>query len=154
MSSKHLVLAIYPDAPAAEEAAASLKDTAVASSDALGILVLNDKGELDIDKVGARSWGAGAGIGAVMLVLGPAALGVGLIGGTLAGGLHHKSLGMSDWEKEHLAAELRGGKAAVGALAEPEDSAAITSAMERLGGTVESFELSDDTLTAVSEATA
>ena len=61
MSNKHLVLAIFPDAPAAEGATATLKDTAVASNDALGILVLNDKGELDTDKVGARSWGAGYG---------------------------------------------------------------------------------------------
>lgn len=152
MSNKHLVLAIFADEPTADSAAASLKDAAVAEHDAMGILVLDENGQLKVDKVGARSWGAGAGIGACLVVLGPAALGVGVLGGTLAGGLHHKKLGMSDWQKEHLATELKGGKAALGVLAEPEDGPAIVDAMVKLGGTAESYELSEETLQEVQEA--
>ena len=66
------------------------------------------------DKVGARSWGAGAGIGAGLVVLGPAALGVGILGGTAAGGLHHKGLRLSDEDKARISADLGAGKAAVG----------------------------------------
>ena len=69
------------------------------------------------DKVGARSWGVGAGVGARLVLLGPAALGVGLVGGTLAGGLHHKGLKLSDEDKARISADLSAGKAAVGVLA-------------------------------------
>ena len=65
------------------------------------------------DKVGARSTGKGAAIGGVLLLLGPAALGVGIIGGAAAGALHHKSLGLSDADKARLTTELTAGKAAV-----------------------------------------
>lgn len=153
MSHKQLVLGIFADEASAQEAVVALADTAVASGDAMGILVLDDKGRLKTDKVGARSWKAGAGVGACLLVVGPAALGVGIVGGTLAGGLHHKNLGMSDWEKEHLATDLKGGKAAVGVLADRGDGPAIAAAMANLGGLPESFELSEETLESVAAAT-
>ena len=88
-----------------------------ASGDAIGLLVLDAAGNVKVYKVGARSWGAGAGIGACLLVLGPAALGVGVVGGTLAGGLHHKGLKLSDEDKARISADLGAGKAAVGVLA-------------------------------------
>jgi hypothetical protein len=86
MADKQLVLSFFAD----DAAATDLKGSEIASGDAIGLLVLDAPGNLKVDKVGARSWGAGAGIGACLLVLGPAALGVGIVGGTLAGGLHHK----------------------------------------------------------------
>ena len=75
MAERQLVLSFFADEPAADEAAAELKDSGVTSGDAIGLLVLDAAGDLKVDKVGARSWGAGAGIGACLLVLGPAALG-------------------------------------------------------------------------------
>ena len=59
-----------------------------------------------------------------MLVLGPAALGVGVLGGTAAGGLHHKGLKLSDEDKARISADLGSGKAAVGVLDKIEDAPA------------------------------
>jgi uncharacterized membrane protein len=123
-----------------------------AHGDAIGILALDSKGKLKQDKVGARSTGKGAAIGGVLFLLGPAVLGVGVIGGTLAGALHHKSLGLSDAAKEHIHAELSAGKAAVGVLAHAESARGIADELTRLGGTPESYQVSDEALqTAASE---
>ena len=88
-----MVLAIFADEAAADAAAASLKDLGVARHDAVGVLVLDDKGEVKAEKVGKRSVGKGAGIGLVLALLTPAGLGISLIGGGLLGALHHKGLG-------------------------------------------------------------
>ncbi len=117
MADKQLVLSFFADEPAADTAAEALKDSGIASGDAIGLLVLDAAGNLKADKVGARSWGAGAGIGACLFVLGPAFLGVGVLGGTVAGGLHHKGLKLSDEDKTRISADLAPGKAAVGVLA-------------------------------------
>jgi hypothetical protein len=55
-------------------------------------------------KVGARSTGKGAAVGGVLLLLGPAALGVGLLGGGAAGALHYKSLGLTDADRTRVGA--------------------------------------------------
>ena len=81
MSDKQLILAVFPDELAADNAAVALKDSGITEGDAVGILVLDSDGELKQGKVGARSTGKGAAIGGVLLLLGPAALGVGIIGG-------------------------------------------------------------------------
>ena len=77
----------------------------------MGVLALDD-GQLCVEKVGGRSWGVGGLIGASALILGPGMLGVGIIAGTLAGGLHHKSLGMTDDDRARLVEALQGGRAA------------------------------------------
>ena len=82
MAEKQLVLSFFADEPTADAAAEALKDSGVTSGDAIGLLVLDDAGDLRVDKVGARSWGAGAGVGACLVLLGPAAIGVGIVGGT------------------------------------------------------------------------
>jgi hypothetical protein len=97
-----------------------------------------------VDKVGARSWGAGAGIGACLFVLGPAALGVGLLGGTAAGGLHHKGLKLSDEDRARIAADLGAGKAAVGVLAKMEDATTIDKQLTELGGATSSHDVVDE----------
>ena len=61
MAQKQLVLSFFADEPAADAAAQTLKDSGT-SGDAMGILVLDATGNLKVDKVGARSWGAGAGV--------------------------------------------------------------------------------------------
>ncbi len=95
------------------------------SGEAMGLLVLDATGNLKVDKVGARSWGAGAGVRTCLLLLGPAALGVGIVGGTAAGGLHHKGLQLSDQDKARIAADLSAGKAAIGVLAKVEDTSGL-----------------------------
>jgi len=74
MSNKTVVLAIFNDEASADVAAASLKDSGVAKRDAIGVLVLDEKGKIKTDKVGKRSMGKGAGIGE--LEGGKAAVGV------------------------------------------------------------------------------
>src|SRR5215212_4282455 len=112
MASKQLVLGVFPDELRADEAAVDLKDSGIVHHDAVGILVLDEKGKLKQDKVGVRSAGKGAAIGGVLFLLGPATLGASVLGGAAVGALHHKSLGLSDGDKERLTAELNGGKAA------------------------------------------
>ena len=59
MSNKTVVLATFNDEASADMAAASLKDSGVAKGDAIGVLVLDEKGEIKTDKVGKRSMGKG-----------------------------------------------------------------------------------------------
>ena len=148
MADKQLVLAVFPDELAADSAAVELKDSGVTDGDAVGILVLDSDGNLKQDKVGARSTGKGAAIGGVLLLAGPAALGVGIIGGAAAGALHHKSLGLTDADKARLASELTAGKAAVGVLADFDTAPLISERLTELGGTPEAHELSDEAVEA------
>ena len=135
---------------AADSAAMALKDSGIAHGDAIGILTLDAKGMLKQDKVGARSTGKGAAIGGALFLLGPAILGVGVIGGTAAGALHHKNLGLSDADKARLAVELNEGKAAVGVLSHYDTASAISDRLTQLGGASEAHELSDQALEAAS----
>jgi hypothetical protein len=144
MADRQLVLSFFADEPAADRAATTLKNTGITTGDAIGILVLDAAGNLKVDKVGARSWGAGAGIGACLLVLGPAALGVGIVGGTVAGGLHHKGLKLSDEDKARIAADLGAGKAAVGVLARIEDAPMIQEQLTAQGGATSSHDVVDE----------
>ncbi len=126
MANKQLVLSFFADEPRRTRGYEA-QGLRIASGDAIGILVLDAAGNLKVDKIGARSWGAGAGIGACLLVLGPAALGVGILGGTAAGGLHHKGLKLSDEDKARISSDLGADKAAVGVLARIEDASTIQS---------------------------
>jgi len=149
MSNHTVVLAIFKDEVSADAAAASLKESGVAKGDAIGVLVLNEKGELKADKVGKRSWGKGAGIGAVVALVTPVGLAAGLIGGGLLGALHHKNLGLSEPDRERIRSELEGGKAAVGVLAPVSEATVVADALTDLGGAAETHPVSDE---AVEEA--
>jgi hypothetical protein len=81
MANKVVVLAIFKDEAAADAAAQSVKDSGLAHDDAIGVLVLNDKGEVKAEKVGKRSTGKGAGIGLALALFTPVGLAVGVIGG-------------------------------------------------------------------------
>ncbi len=151
MSNKTVVLAIFKDEGSADAAAAALKDSGVAKGDAMGVLVLNEKGELKADKVGKRSWGKGAGIGAVVALCTPVGLGAGLIGGGLLGALHHKNLGLDDADRDRIGRELAGGKAAVGVLSPVAEVSFVAGKLTELGGTAEAHPVSDE---ALGEATA
>jgi hypothetical protein len=149
MSNKSVVLAIFKDEASADAAAASLKDSGVAKGDAIGVLVLNEKGELKADKVGKRSWGKGTGIGAVVALVTPVGLAAGLIGGGLLGALHHKNLGLDEADRDRIGSELQGGKAAVGVLAPVSEGTFVADKLTELGGTAETHAVSDE---AVEEA--
>lgn len=153
MADRQLVLAVFADEIAADNAAVALKDSKIAEGDAIGILVLDSEGKLKQDKVGARSTGTGAAVGGVLLLLGPAALGVGVAGGAAAGALHHKSLGLTDADKARLTVELTEGKAAVGVLAHLDTASAISDRLTQLGGTPQSHQLTDEALQAAAADT-
>lgn len=146
MSSNMVVLAIFNDEASADMAAASLKESGVAKKDAIGILVLNDKGELKMDKVGKRSLGKGAGIGAAVALVTPVGLAAGLLGGGLAGALHHKNLGLDKADRDRIGGELQGGKAAVGVLAPVDEATVVSDKLTELGGAAESHAVSDEAL--------
>ena len=149
MASRQLVLAVFPDEPAADSAAAALKDSGIADGDAIGILALDSDGKLKQDKVGKRSTGKGAAIGGVIGVFSYAFLGPAVLAGAAVGALHHKNLGLSDADKARLTVELSGtGKAAVGVMAHDDTASAISDRLTQLGGTSESHELTDEALQA------
>jgi uncharacterized membrane protein len=151
MADRQLILAVFPDELAADNAAVALKDSGIAGGDAVGILALDADGKLKTDKVGTRSTGKGAAIGGVLSLLGPVGLGVGLAAGAAGGALHHKNLGLSDADKARLTTELTAGKAAVGVLAKYDTAPAISEKLAQVGGTPESHELSDEALKAAAD---
>jgi len=146
MANKTVVLAIFEDEASAEAAAASLKDSGAARHDAIGVLVLDEKGAVKVEKVGKRSVGKGAGIGLVLALLTPIGLAVGLIGGGLLGALHHKGLGLDEADRERLGSELAGGKAAVGVLAPVSEADFVAGKLAELGGAAEAHGVSDEDL--------
>ena len=148
MAHRQLILAVFPDELAADNAAVALKESGIADGDAIGILALDSSGKLQQDKVGARSTGKGAAIGGVLFLLGPAVLGVGVLGGAAAGALHHKNLGLTDADKARLTVELTEGKAAVGVMAHYDTAPAISDRLTQLGGTPETHELTDEAIAA------
>jgi hypothetical protein len=146
MSNKTVVLAIFSNEASAENAAASLKDSGVAKGDAIGVLVLDQKGKIKTDKVGRRSMGKGAGIGVALALVTPVGLAAGLIGGGLLGALHHKNLGLGEADRDRIGRELQKGKAAVGVLAPVSEANVVASKLTDLGGTTEAHDVSDEAL--------
>jgi hypothetical protein len=146
MANHIVVLGIFNDEASADAAATTLKDSGLAGGDAIGVLALNENGEVKAEKVGKRSMGKGAGIGLALALLTPVGLGVGVIGGGLLGALHHKGLGLSESDRDRLGAELTGGKAAVGVLAPVAEADAVTAKLTELGGAAESHEVTDEAL--------
>jgi uncharacterized membrane protein len=153
MSDRQLVLSFFPDEPAADSAAAALKDSGIAHHDAIGILALDSHGKLKQDKIGARSTGKGAAIGGVIGVFTTAFLGPAVLAGVAVGALHHKNVGLSDADKARLTVELNAGKAAVAVMAKSDTVAPISDELTRLGGASESHELSDEALQAAGAET-
>jgi uncharacterized membrane protein len=140
VADKRLVISIFGAEADADQAAAALRQAGAVLDDAIGVLVLDERGELKTHKVGATSGGKGATAGAVLGLLGPIGLGVGVAGGALLGKLHHKDLGLDDADRDRLGAALRGGKAAVGVLADPDELVAVESILVGRGGETEAHE--------------
>ena len=146
VANKVVVLAIFKDEAEADAAAQRLKDSGLAEDDAIGVLVLNHKGEVKAEKVGKRSSGKGAGIGLALALLTPVGLAAGIIGGGILGALHHKGLGLDKADRDRIAAELGDGKAAVGVLAPAAEAVAVSARLTELGGVAESHEVADEDL--------
>jgi hypothetical protein len=156
MAAHRMVLGIFADEAAADAAVASLmaweKDNQIVSRP-VGVLVADEKGQIKEHKLGQRSGKKGAGVGLVLAVIAPPTLLAGMIGGGILGHFHHKGLGLTDADRERIAAELAGGKAAVGVLVEEDPEAAmISDKLTELGGTAEIHEVTEEALEAVAAA--
>jgi hypothetical protein len=150
LSDKNVVLAIFDNEAAADSAVQSLqswdKSNDQVKLKAVGVLVLDDRGEVKTQKMGRRSIGKGAGIGLVLAMLTPVGIAAGVVGGGLLGALHHKGLGITERDRDRIATELENGKAAVGVLANSDEGPAIAAKMKELGGTPEVHTVSDAAL--------
>ena len=151
MADHAVVLAFFNDEASASAAATSLKDSGAAKGDDVGVLVLDEDGNLKAEQVGKRSWGKGAGIGAVVALVTPVGLAAGLIGGGLLGALHHKKLGLDEADRERISSELQRGGAAVGVLAPVSEATVVADKLKELGGISETHHVSTQ---AVEEAQA
>ena len=145
--ASNVVLAFFKDEAAADAAAMQLKawdkvDDSVKLS-AIGILALDEKGKVKVDKLGSRSITKGAGIGLLLTFVTPLGLGLVLTGGVL-GALHHKGLGLSAEDRERIGASLTSGQAAVGVLAKGEEAVLVAAKLAELGGVTETHEVSDE----------
>lgn len=143
MTDRTLVLAIYENEAAADSAAESLRDSGTTSGDSIGVLSLDAGGKLKEDKVGARSSGKGAGVGAALWLLGPVGAVAGIAGGAAIGALHHKGLKLDDDDRARITSQLSDGKAAVGVLTETEGAGTVSRQLSDLGGKPESVEVSE-----------
>lgn len=156
MSDKQVVLAVFDDEAAADGAAKNLESWAKSSNgvklNAVGVLVMDDKGKVKTHKLGPRSTGKGAGIGLVLAMLTPVGLGVSVIGGGLLGRLHHKGLGLSEEDRDHISDELKQGHAVVGVLAEPLDAPVIIDNLNKAGGRLETHAASETALEEAAKA--
>ena len=155
--NKQLIIALYDNAVAAQQAAEDLKQWDKANDDvkagAVGVLLSDGKGGIKQDLTGPRAGGKGAAIGAILgLIAAVPTGGLSLLGGILGGGVgggiigafFHKHLGMSEQERDGLAKEIAGGCAAVGVLAEADEAGAFTAKLIALGGKPQSYEVTDE----------
>jgi hypothetical protein len=151
MSDKSVVLSIFDDEAAADAAVTSLKewdktDDRVKLS-AVGVLALDDNGNVKVHKMGSRSIVKGGGIGLVLAVLvPPVGVPAAVAGGGLIGALHHKGLGLTAADKERIQGKLFDGKAAVGVLATPQEAPLVAEKLTELGGEPEVHAVSDAAL--------
>ena len=156
MTEKTVVLAFFDNEVAADDAVESLKAWEKADYDiklnAIGVLVLDDKGKIKTHKLGRRSVGKGAGIGILLAVIAPPTLLAGAIGGGLLGAFHHKGLGLTAEERDRISADLAGGKAAVGVLVNADDAWLIKDKLAELGGTTEVHAVTEEVQAEVEEA--
>ncbi|MEZ4519150.1 MAG: DUF4332 domain-containing protein [Chloroflexota bacterium] len=155
----HLVVAYFPTFEVAEGAAKALKEWDKANKDiklgAIGLLqwdsdfekvVAKEIGERDAKK--GALWGAGIGAAAGILTAGIALIPGLLIGAAAGGGagaLNHKSLGMSDADKDKLDENLRNGGVALAVMADDFEVAATEAELARLGGTSTTFDVPEET---------
>lgn len=146
--SKQLVLAIFADEAAADEAVKALKAWDHANLNveisAIGVLVKDEKGNIKTHKLGARRTGAGAVLFALASLLsGGVTLVGGAIVGAVVGAFFRKGLGIPKEKLAELNGQLDGGKAAVGLLAKPEEVGVIFEMLEDLGGKPEAHAIED-----------
>jgi hypothetical protein len=154
LMAKRVVISLFDNEAAADSAAVALKDSGVASHDAIGVLALDERGDLKVHKLGAHSLYKGAGIGFILALLGPIGVGIGATAGGGLGLLHHKGLGLTERDRERIGGELALGKAGVGVLAGYDEAPSIDAKLTELGGLSEVHAFSDEALEEAAAAAA
>src|SRR4029077_7710438 len=156
MAKNTVVLGFFQSEAEADDAVEQMKQWDKWDDDvklnAIGVLALDDHGKLKTAKLGKRSVGKGAGIGLVLAVIAPPTLLAGVLGGGILGAFHHKGLGLKAADRERIAGELAGGKAAVGVLAKDAEAWAIRDKLAELGGTPEVHEVTEEATAEIEEA--
>jgi len=152
--NEQLLIAYFPTKESAEEAANQLKDWDKEYSKiklgAMGIVSMNEEGQIKTEKIGSRATGQGAKWGVLAgAVAGILTGGIGLVGGAVAGlavgsaagTIFHRGLGMSDEEKQGLEQHLQEGGVSLAVMARDEDAEAVESILSALCDEVTSCEL-------------
>jgi len=163
--NKHVIISYFPNQEAATEAAKQLKKWDKANKDiklgGIGILTWK-KNKIKTRKVGSRAGGTGAKWGlALGAVTGILSGGVTLVGGAVAGvaggavlgALFHKSLGLTDADKERLEQHLQSGGSAVVVMSDEIEVYPTSAELTRLGGKVENYLVPEETMDQVEEST-
>ncbi|MBE2220239.1 MAG: DUF1269 domain-containing protein [Anaerolineae bacterium] len=157
--NNNLIIAYFPSAEAAKEAAQKLKQWDKKQEDiklgGIGIITLDKKGNLETHKVGERGTSSGAKWGVALgAVAGIFSGGIGLVGGVVAGAavgavggaLFHKSLGMEDEDKTRLETHLQNGGAALAVMVDEYEAGPTKAELANLDGKVEHYAVSDATV--------
>lgn len=159
--ANQLVITFFENEAAAEKAVKEIKEWDEASEDiklgAIGVIVKDEKGKIKTHKLGARKTLGGAALfGLAAVLTGGAAIGLGAVGGILAGAgigsLFHKGLKMSKEEIQQLNQELDGGKAAVGVLTSIGEADPLFVKLRSLGGKLNAYEVTNEAIEAASQA--
>jgi len=120
----------------------------------IGILYWEDA-KIKSTKVGGRATGPGAKWGTILGVAtgilsgGVTLIGgavVGAAGGAVLGSFFHKSLGLSDEDKQRLERNLKTGEAALVVMADDDEIESTVSELASLGGQVESHVVPGETM--------
>jgi predicted flap endonuclease-1-like 5' DNA nuclease len=150
MAGNTVVLGFFNDEAAADDAVESLKqwdkEEASVKLDAIGVLVLDEKGNVKAHKLGRRSLGKGAGIGLILAVVAPPTLLAGVIGGGVLGAFHHKGLGLKEEDRDRIASQLTNGRAAVGVLVAEDEAEAVSAKLSEIGGQPETHEVPQEAM--------
>jgi hypothetical protein len=150
-TGKHLVIAIFDTPSAGEVAARTLSREARAEgrSGTIGILSLDEAGNIEVAKLGARTTDGDIGVGAVL----------GVIASALSGGVMPKRASFFDARSElstddvaRLAAEIEAGQAAVAVLDQRPQAERAVVELISLGAKAEVHRLTGRALQQAAEA--
>ncbi len=168
-SPEHAVIAVFDDAAKAEQVAHEMMAWDKANEDiklgAIGLLTrqVRDWGQGDIktQNFSSRNTGKGAKVGMGLGVLAavvsggltliPGAVG-GAVVGAAAGSLSRTGLGITQDERQQLAKELEGGRAALLVMCDEDEVTAVTDYLAAAGGKPQSHPIDDADLQAASAA--
>ena len=157
--AKQLVLGIFPNLDSAQLAVKNLQEGGAEYMEmhlgSIGILVLDEKGELREIKLGQRMGGRGATIGLALAAVTPIGLIAGLAGGAVLGHFRQQGPKFSADDRARLETELAGGKAALGLIVQAAQADLAAQAIEGHGGSVvQRQEMSDQEVDAAQAALA